>query len=156
MHGAEGSAPSTWQCTNDTISPGKCTFNNFWELPANASWAGRVQFNATLTANRFVWWEEGESYESLATLDGFVPLRIGRTSAIAPHRRYHIDWIGFSAVAPPLAAFVPPAGLPTCPPSHGSAAPVEARDMAKAGEKVGASIMAKRLAALSMLTTGLS
>ena len=117
MHGAEGSSPSSWKCINHSIASDRCTFSYFWELPTNATWAGQVQFNETLAANRFVWYEAGESYESLATLDGHIPLRIGRTAAIAPHRRYHIDWIGFSATVPPVSAFVPPVGLRACTPS---------------------------------------
>ena len=121
MHGAEGSAPSTWQCTNDTIAPDLCTFGDFWALPSNATWDARVQYNASLVANRFVWWEEGEEHEFIATVDGATPLRIARVTAIPPHRRYHIDWIGFTAASPPLSAFTPPAGLPKCPPSKGAA-----------------------------------
>lgn len=114
-HGAEGSPPNTWQCTNQTINPSTCNFGNFWALPSNATWAGQVDYNDTLAANVFVYWDMGELHQFLATLDGTRPLRMQSLTSFHPHAsKWHIDFVGYSSTPPPRSAFEPPAGLPKC------------------------------------------
>jgi hypothetical protein len=125
MHGDEGSQPSTWQCQNDTIKSSSCTFPSFWDFPYdNFTFAGEVDYNKTLKANRWTWWDASEDehddqahldqHEFLTTLDGSTPLRLGKLTSVLPQHRWHIDFVSFEAAPPPLSAFDPPAGLPAC------------------------------------------
>ncbi|KAJ1417350.1 hypothetical protein B484DRAFT_400853 [Ochromonadaceae sp. CCMP2298] len=108
--------PSTWQCSNMTISligelPRNCEFNDFWGLPP-MKYEGTEELNG-IVGDMWTYWAAEEQYAFYTLVDQAVPLASGKIYSPSSSL-WTIFFYGFQSGPPPLQAFEPLSGS-DCP-----------------------------------------
>ena len=125
MSGGPLPPPAQQTCSNQTMDPSGCTFNNFWDFGPGAVYAGVEVLQvagASVPCDRWSYADDGGNEMAFwaavapdAATGSQVPVRSGKTynagGASSPYPLWQIDWVGFVPGPPPIAAFDPPSDL---------------------------------------------
>lgn len=120
--GVQATKPSTWECTNSTITragemPQNCQYSSFWSMPP-MKYEGVFEVNGQSCDKwSYVLDDSGSVYGFWTVEDEAIPVATGRTSNPSnPTQLYTIFFSNFVPGSPPDEVFMPQEGV-VCPPA---------------------------------------
>jgi hypothetical protein len=125
--GSKVDDPSTWSCTNTTISfageiPWNCQYSSFWSFPDDMKWAGEDNVNG-VSCDKWVYFSGADEYALWAstTIDSTgaqvdVPIANGKIASATGGSLWKIYYSDFVGGTPTESEYAPVEGN-SCPPS---------------------------------------